>query len=406
MPKLAATRAPLGRHLDLVVEEDLQAKMVFVAGPRQCGKTTLARLMLAKQGGSYFNWDVAAHRKQLEALALPHDSHLWVFDELHKFRRWRSWLKGVYDLHAGDHALLVTGSARLDIYSRGGDSLQGRYLLHRMHPVTLSELCELPVPDSLDGMLALANDLPSTKQLSTNLDALLRLSGFPEPLLAGSDRQAARFRLAYGTRLVREDLRDLESIRDLDRVELLFDRLPAGVGSLLSVNALREDLEASFEATETWLRALERLYAVFRVAPFGPPRIKAIKKSQKLYFWDWSRVEGEAARLENLVMLHLLRLVHWMADVYGEKAELRFFRDAAGHEVDAVVLRKGKPWLAVEVKTVDEPVDRGLRYLLDRQAIPWAFQLSGKGTRDTLDRSVGAKGVRLMPVAKFLAGLP
>jgi predicted AAA+ superfamily ATPase len=275
-----------------------------------------------------------------------------------------------------------------------------------MHPVTLSELCEVAVPDSIDGMLKLASALPSTKELSANLDALLRLGGFPEPLLAGSERQAARFRLAYGTRLVREDLRDLESIRDLDRVELLFDRLPAGVGSLLSVNALREDLEVSFESTETWLRALERLYAVFRVAPFGPPRIKAIKKSQKLYFWDWSRVEGEAARLENLVMLHLLRLVHWMADVHGEKAELRFFRDAAGHEVDAIVLRKGKPWLAVEVKTSDEPVDRGLRYLLERQPIPWAFQLSLNGTRDTFDRSVGAKGVRLMPVAKLLARLP
>ena len=396
----------MGRHLAAVVEEDLRAKMVFVAGPRQCGKTTLARLMLAKLSGSYFNWDVAAHRKQLQAFALPHDSKLWVFDELHKFRTWRSWLKGVYDLHADDHALLVTGSARLDIYSRGGDSLQGRYLLHRMHPVTLSELCELPVHDSLDNMLELATDLAPTKELSASLDALLRLGGFPEPLLAGSDRQAARFRLAYGTRLVREDLRDLESIRDLDRVELLFDRLPVCVGSLLSVNALREDLEASFESTETWLRALERLYAVFRVAPFGPPRIKALKKSQKLYFWDWSRVDGEAARLENLVMLHLLRLVHWMADVHGEKAELRFFRDAAGHEVDAVVLRKGKPWLAVEVKTSDEPVDRGLHYLLERQAIPWAFQISLRGTRDTLDRSVGAKGVRLMPAAKFLARLP
>src|SRR5438445_9206127 len=168
----------------------------------------------------------------------------------------------------------------------------------------------------------MADDAPAGA--SENLEALMQLGGFPEPLLSGSDRAASRWRRGYGSRLVREEVRDLESIRDLDRLELLFDRLPATVGSVLSINALREDLEVAFETVRGWLSAFERLYAVYRVPPFGAPRIKAVKKEQKLYFWDWTRVEAEAARFENLVLSHLLRLVHHLEDNAGEKVELRY----------------------------------------------------------------------------------
>ena len=335
--------------------------------------------------------------------ALPEDAPLWVFDELHKNRSWRNWLKGVFDLHGARHAILVTGSARLDAYRRGGDSLQGRYFLHRMHPITFSEMCGAAPPERLDAIA----DLPVAppRGARETLEAMLRLGGFPEPLVRGSDRWAARWRLAYGARLVREDVRDLESLRDLDKVETLFDRLPETVGSLLSVNALREDLEVAFETAASWVGVLERLYAVFRVAPLGAPRIKAIKKAQKLYFWDWARVPGEPARAENLVLFHLLRLCHWIEDVHGEKAELRFFRDAAGHEVDAVVLRGRRPFLAVEVKLNDAPLSPGLSYLVERVGVAHAFQVSLRGTVDRIVRA-GRSRVRLVPAARFLANLP
>jgi len=315
-----------------------------------------------------------------------------------------NWLKGAYDLHGERHPILVTGSARLAAYSRGGDSLQGRYFLHRLHPLTLSELCGIGVPEDPEEIPRLSAAAPAGAEEA--LEGLDRLGGFPEPLLSGSARTAARWRLGYGARLVREDVRDLEDFRDLDRIESLFDALPATVGSLLSVNALREDLEVAYRTAATWLAGLERLYAVFRVPPFGPPKIRALRKAQKLYFWDWARIPGDAARAENLVLLHLLRLVHWLADLHGERAELRFFRDTAGHEVDAVVVRGGKPWMAVEVKSGDAPLDRGLRYLLERVPVPWAFQVALRGRVDRV-QAVGSRGrVRLVPAARFLASLP
>jgi hypothetical protein len=392
------------RHAEGPVAEDLDEKMVLLAGPRQCGKTTLARRMLDRLGGAYFSWDVAEHRKALRAGHLPDDDYLWVFDEVHKLRTWRNWLKGVYDLHADRHAILVTGSARLETLRRGGDSLQGRYFLHRLHPLTFSELCGIEPLRDPDRILELSCRAP--KDGADKLEALFRLGGFPEPLLAGSEVRAARWRLLYGARLVREDLRDLEAFRDLDRIELLYDRLPDVVGSLLSINALREDLEVAFETVRSWLSAFERLYATFHLAPHGPPRIKAVKKASKLYLWDWSRVDGEGARAENLIVFHLLRLVHWLADVRGEKAELRFFRDSVGHEVDAIVLRNRKPWLAVEVKLGDDAPDSGLRYLLERVTIPHAFQVALRGRVDRRDPSIGRTGLHLVPATRFLANLP
>jgi predicted AAA+ superfamily ATPase len=386
-----------------IISADLAEKMVLLAGPRQCGKTTLAMGLVDQRAGAYFSWDAPAHRRSLQSGALPEDAKLWVFDELHKWRSWRNWLKGVYDLNRRRHEILVTGSGRLDYYSHGGDSLQGRYLLHRLHPFTLGEVLGTRVSDDPDDWLAAGGNVAGAQEA---LDQLLRLGGFPEPYVSGSDRRAARWRLGYGDRLVREELRDLERLRDLDKIELLFQRLPELVGSVLSLNALREDLEVAFETVKTWTLALERLYAVFRLSPWGPPRIKAVKKEQKLYFWDWGHVAAEPARLENLVVAHLVRLTHWLEDVHGERAEVRFARDVVGHEIDAVVLRKGRPWLAVEVKTEDRPLDPGLKYFLERARVPYAFQLSLRGSVDRRLPDVNGAQVRLLPAAAFLARLP
>lgn len=399
----------VARRLESVIEDDLRSKMVLVSGPRQTGKTTLAERLATNQSSAYFNTDVAAHRKSLRENELPEDAKLWIFDELHKVRGWRRWLKGVYDLHHARHSILVTGSARLEVFKRGGDSLQGRYLGHRLHPLTFSELLGVPVADRVDDIPLLdasSPDVASSAAGTEALRSLVELGGFPEPLVRGSSRFADRWRLAYATRLVREDLRDLEAFRDLDKVEQLHDRLPALVGSPLSVNALREDLEVAFKTAEAWVTALENLYSVYRVAPFGPPRIKAVKKARKLYCWDWARVDDPGARAENLVMNHLLRLTHWLVDVHGEKADLRFFRDVLGHEVDAIVMRKGKPWMAVEIKLHDAPLDPGLRFFAERVAVPHVFQVALHGTADRFLPDAGKHGIRLVPATRFLAALP
>ncbi|MGQ0505206.1 MAG: ATP-binding protein [Myxococcaceae bacterium] len=389
------------------IERDLEKKMVLVAGARQCGKTTLARSVLATHEGAYYNWDVAKDRAKLKALQLEESAPLWVFDEVHKFRQWRNWLKGVWDEYSESHKVLVTGSARLDIYGQGGDSLQGRYFKHRLHPITLSELAGLSAPPTLasviDGVLVAT---PPSRSLLGLLSSLQTLGGFPEPLLVGNELDARRWRSLYGELLVREDIRTLETIRDLDKVELLFDRLPDCVGSVLSLNSLREDLEVAFETVRHWMSVFENTYACFRVPPFGAPRIKAVKKEQKLYCWDWARVQSPGAAFENLVAVHLLRFVHWAQDVWGEKLELRYFRDAVGHEVDFIVLRGRNPWFAVECKLSGQQLDSGLKYLLERVRVPYAFQLSAKSEGHIRLPKIGSTEVHLLPAAAFLACLP
>lgn len=172
---------------------------------------------------------------------------------------------------------------------------------------------------------------------------------------------------------------------------------------MLSINSLREDLEVAFNKARNWIGILERTYAVFRVPPFGSPNIKAGKKEQKLYFWDWSRVEDPAARFENLLAVHLLRLCHWAEGVLGESLELRYFRDVVGHEVDFVLLRAKKPWLVVEAKSSGQPLDGALKYLLERERVLYAIQVAASGTRDVTLPGINGASVRLMPATRFLS---
>ncbi|HUO83537.1 MAG TPA: ATP-binding protein [Thermoanaerobaculia bacterium] len=366
------------RYLSPQVRSDLAKKMVFIAGPRQVGKTTLALALRGARNG-YLNWDVAEHRERILRRELP-KGRLWVFDELHKYRRWRNYLKGLYDGRPAGQKILVTGSGRLDLYRFGGDSLQGRYHLLRLHPFSVAEL---GIRDR-DGF-----------------DQLLRLGGFPEPFLGGNEVEGRRWSREYRTRLIREDVLSLERIQDLGQLELLMIRLPDLVGSPLSINALREDLQVSHKAVSSWIEALERLYAVFRLAPFGAPRIRAVRKEQKHYHFDWSLVPGEAPRFENAVASHLLKWVHFQQDAKGLDVELRYFRDVDGREVDFVVTERRRPVLLVECKWSDVPIDRGLRYLKGKFPDVEAWQISASGTKD----HQSPEGIRVAPALELLGGL-
>jgi len=392
------------RRVQPFVERDLKKKMVLLAGPRQCGKTTLAEQIISSTNGQYYSWDIDRDRRILRDGKMDASKGLWVFDELHKYREWRNWLKGVFDQHRKDHSILVTGSAKLDVYSRGGDSLQGRYFFHRLHPFTLGELLNIQSSENATDFVQISQETPTNA--GGVLQDLLSLGGFPEPFLGGSQREADRWRLGYRSRIAREEIRDLENIRDIDRLELLYDRLEQVVGSVLSINSLREDLEVAFETVKHWLSILENLYVCLRLLPFGAPKIKAVKKEQKLYLWDWAMVGDFSARFENLVAIHLRRFEHWCRDIEGKNVELRFYRSTVGHEVDFILLLNGKPWVAVEVKENENNLDRGLKYLLERVKFPYAFQISLKGINDWQPPPINGCKVRIMPAAKFLAQLP
>ncbi len=367
------------RYLEPQIRRDLKRKMVFVGGPRQVGKTTIAHSLLGKRSAGLLNWDVPAQRELILRQTFPR-SNLWVFDEIHKYRKWRNYLKGVYDVRTRSQQILVTGSARLDYYRFGGDSLQGRYHYLRLHPLSVAEL-----------------GIHSHR----DFESLLALGGFPEPFLGGSEREARRWSNEYRSRLVREDLTSLEQVQDIGSVELLMMRLPELVGSPLSVNGISEQLEVSHKTISKWLAILERLYAIFVVLPFGSPRLKAVRKARKHYHYDWSLVPEASFRFENLVASHLLKWVHLREDTEGHHMELRYFRDIEGREVDFVVTQDGKATLFVECKSADRDVSPALRYAKARFPEVDAWQVSATGTRDYLSR----EGIRVAPALELLKTL-
>lgn len=367
------------RYLTAQIRSDLAKKMVFVGGPRQVGKTTVAKGLLKESGGGYLNWDIPAQRQQILKGEWP-TGPLLVLDELHKYRLWRNLLKGLYDSQLENQQILVTGSARLDYYRFSGDSLQGRYHYLRLHPLSLAEL--------------------KSSSQETLMD-LLRLGGFPEPFFGGSEIQAKRWSREYRSRLIQEDLTPIEHVQDLGSLELLSMRLPDVVGSPLSINALREDLQISHKTLSNWIAIFERLYAVFRLPPLGSPTIRAVKKEQKHYQMDWTLVPTMSFRFENLVACHLLKWVHFEQDCFARDLELRYFRDIDGREVDFVVLENRKPVYLIECKWSDVGVEPALAYLKNKFPEAKAFQIYAEGSKDYVTNA----GIHVCSAARFLSEL-
>ena len=385
------------RYLSPFIIKDLKDKMVFVGGPRQVGKTTLCRNIIAKhfENPSYFNWDNRGDRKAITASAWPADAELLIFDEIHKYRQWKGLIKGEYDKLKDKYKFLVTGSARLDLYRRGGDSLQGRYHYYRLHPFTLAEL------EGIAFRVSVHRELPISEGFHQKaMETLDTFGGFPEPFMKQDARELRRWHNEKIERMFREDILDVQAIRDVGNMKLLSDILPSRAGSLLSINSLREDLGVSFRAASHWIDILETFYYHFRIYPFSAKKIRSLKKEPKLYLWDWSEVEDEAARFENLIASHLLKLVHFITDYEGYKAELYFLRDVDKHEVDFLVAINGKPWFAVEAKLKDTAVSPHLLYFMERLNIPYSYQVVKKDNTDILQ-----KGVRIISAGKFLTAL-
>lgn len=372
------------RYLTPFVAEDLKTRMVFVGGARQVGKTTFALSFLgdSKQEHSpaYLNWDSIDDREKILKAEIPPNQPILIFDEIHKFSEWRNLVKGIYDKNRSSLSLLVTGSARLDYYRKGGDSLQGRYHYYRLHPFSLLEDSDIETED------------------------LLRFGGFPEPLFRSEERFHRRWLREQSIRLLYEDLRDLENVKEISKLELLLHHLPDCVGSPLSVNQNAKLLQASPAAVDRWISIFERLYLVYRIPPFGSSRIRAVKKENKLYFWDWSRVRDPGARFENMVAGHLLKYCHFIEDTEGFQMELRFIRDIDKREVDFVVLKEGAPEFAVECKTGERKASPHCSYFRERTKIRRFYQVH-LGDKDYGNAD---SGTRVLPFASFCKelGLP
>lgn len=313
----------------------LTKKIVLISGPRQAGKTTIAKMM--GSNFDYLNYDSSEDRTILREKSWDRQKNLIIFDELHKMNKWKQWLKGVTDTESFPPSFVVTGSARLDSYRKVGDSLAGRFFHYRLHPLDVRELCQL-------------NPRLNSR---TVVDKILKFGGFPEPYLESTTEFYGLWKKAHVDIILRQDLIDLESVKNIKQIETLIDLLKTRVGSPISYSSLARDLQASDKTIKVWLGWLENLYVIFKVSPYSKNIARSILKQPKYYFYDVAQVADPAARLENLVAASLLKEAHFRQDCLGLNWQLHYLAQKGGKEIDFIIHEKNHDPILVEVKTSD-----------------------------------------------------
>ena len=364
-------------------EFDEEKHLVLISGPRQAGKTTLAKTIASKEKSSlYFNYDIHSSKAKLhtnptffedvdrKGEALP----LIILDEIHKYSDWKNYLKGIYDGYSDEFRFLVTGSGRLDLYQRSGESLAGRFLHLHFFPLTIGELFS-ETPGMKTGETALFELAESEdEEILSALDTLFHVGGFPEPFVKGKEISYRRWAETYHSQIIREDIRSALSIQKIDEMETLYALLVPRVGSLLSASSLAGQLRISHNTVSSWLSVFERFLLIFRIRPYSEKISRSILKEPKLYFYDVRRLSEEGPRFENIIALELLRAATLWTDYGLGSYELRFLRNKEKEEVDFLMTRDGKPYLLVEAKLRDTTVSPALRKFQLQLKVP-AIQL-------------------------------
>ncbi|MDO8836794.1 MAG: AAA family ATPase [Vicinamibacterales bacterium] len=348
-------------------------QMVLVSGPRQVGKTTVCRAA----ADTYLSWDNTDDRRIILRGPSSLASHLQldrlrttppvvVLDELHKYTKWKALLKGFFDTHGDRVRVIVTGSSRLDVYRRGGDSLMGRYLLYRMHPWSVAECLHTRMPQQ--------EIRPPVEIPAAEWDALWEHGGFPEPFLRREARFTRRWRSLRHEQLSREDLREVSLVQDLGAMEALTVSLAERSGQQLIYAALARDIGMSLDTVKRWIDLLARLQYGFVVRPWFTNVAKALRKEPKWFLRDWSGIDDAGGRAETMVACHLLKAVEGWTDLGFGAFEVRYLRDKAKREVDFLVVRNRKPWFLVEVKMTDTSLSPALGHFQAQVGAPHAFQ--------------------------------
>jgi predicted AAA+ superfamily ATPase len=381
----------MNRYLLAPIAHDVVDKMVFVTGPRQVGKTTLAKSLYKEfQQPLYLNYDSATDRQRINNADWPTTHDYVILDEIHAKPDWKTYLKGLYDTKPAHQALLVTGSARLDTFRQTGESLAGRYFRWRLHPFSVKEF------------------MPQVSGEAQALDQLLRFGGFPEPLIKGSDSARRRWQNQYFTDLVREDVLEFSRIHEIRAMGLLLEMLRSRTGSPLSFDALGREVGVSSNTVRSYIEILEALHIVFLVRPYHRNVSRALSKAPKLYFYDWAYVNDakdsapdSGARFENLVASHLLKHVQFLADSEGSALQLHYLRTTSDHEIDFVLAdENGQAQQFIEAKVGNTKPSAFLVGAAVEHPNAKAIQLVLR-----TPHGFDTKGVSVRPAAQWLAGL-
>ncbi len=396
------------RLYDTILAEHLAThrQMAFVTGPRQVGKTTTCR----GQADQYLNWDNTDDRRVIVqgpgAIAeriglekLREKQPVILFDELHKSHTWKTLLKGFFDSYSEQVRILVTGSSRMDVFRRGGDSLMGRYFLYQMHPFTVAETIDQGLPDQTKIVR-----LPA-KIDEADWDALWNHGGYPEPFVRRDNRFSRRWRDLRLQQLVREDVRDLTQIQQVDRLELLVHLLNSRSGGQLIYSNMANDLQVSVDTLRRWIGTLCNLHLGFVLRPWFTNVSRSLRKEPKWYLRDWSAIEDAGARAETFVACHLLKAVEGWNDLGYGSFQLGYLRDKLQREVDFIVIRDNKPWFVAEVKSASDKLSPSLKYFQDQLKVPYAFQVVLDADFVNSDCFTGPGKPWIVPAKTFLSQL-
>lgn len=390
--------------------------MLMLAGPRQVGKTTFARDIVAQdyQDTVYFNWDLAVDKQRLirdpgffskEPRHHLSSRPLVILDEIHKYRDWKNYLKGIFDQYSQAYQFLITGSGRLEFSRKAGDSLAGRFLKFHIFPLTVAELSShrRSWHDFVTNPLGGLEEIPA-KEMRDAFNSLWELSGFPEPFLKGRKAFWSTWASAYGQQIVRDDLKTVADIRNLDVMETFFALLPTRVASPLSMNNLAGDLQVAFDTVKNWLMLFDAFYLTFRLSPWTAKISRSILKEKKVYLFNYPVIDDAGARFENLVAVEFLRAIETWNDQGAGRFSLHYLRNKEKQEVDFLIAQGNRPFLLVETKISDESPSASLLAFQDSLNIP-AIQLVKKEGVKKIFKN-GKNNVLVITAHQWLALLP
>ncbi len=388
-------------------------QMVFISGPRQCGKTTFSKIIAEQFSNSlYFNWDIPDDKHRFLTNNLFYEDidrkdltkPLIILDEIHKYSDWKNYLKGIYDRDSENYKFLITGSGRLNLYQKGSDSLAGRYFLFQLWPFTLAELGERnrATGDFLANPLTI--DIEQGNNLLKIWNRLSAFSGFPDPFLKGEKNYYNLWSQTYQKQLIKEEVRDSTGVKKINDLEMLFILLLSRAGGIISMNNLAKDIKVSFDSVKTWLDIFDAHYLSFRIAPYSNNIARAIKKEKKIYFFDYAQLKSESAKYENMVALELTRLTSFLTESGHGRFSLHYLRTKDGVEVDFLISRENDPFLLIECKQADTEPSASLKAMQTILNVP-ALQLVNKPGVYRLKKNAGQQ-LAVVSAHQWLATLP